>query len=248
MVTTGQRGTCRDRSLTGQRMAMVRVAPPCVVDRTVLTASIVGAHPHTWRRLCRAHAVAPPTGVESSRVTFSGATGSSTRWRMIMRSPEPHAPSAPEFDHEGDPELVYASDVQITADPGGLRLTFMRPRAAFHEGGHVVPSDDAPAEVIARVMLPPLAARRLLRLLPRRLDLQRALADEYDLATDVEAADDPFLAALAEAEFDDEPYTDEHRAAAQAGRLAFTRGEFATLDDVWRELVEEDGSSPAAIS
>jgi hypothetical protein len=53
---------------------------------------------------------------------------------------------------------------------------------------------------------------------------------------------DPFLAVLAAAEYDDEPYTDEQRAAAQEGREAFRRGEFSTLEDVWRELAEDERS------
>jgi hypothetical protein len=68
------------------------------------------------------------------------------------------------------PELVYASDVQIMAEPGGVQLTFLRPRPAEGDLDRSSPEPDATAEVIARVVLPPLAARRLLRLLPRRLE------------------------------------------------------------------------------
>jgi hypothetical protein len=51
---------------------------------------------------------------------------------------------------------------------------------------------------------------------------------------------DPFLSALAAAEYDEEPYTEEQRAAAEQGREAFQRGEFASLEDVWRELAEDE--------
>lgn len=142
-----------------------------------------------------------------------------------------------------EPELVYASDVLIMAESGGLQLSFTRPRAVVGDAASSSAGHAPSTEVIARVVLPPLAARRLLRLLPRRLDLQQALAEDYALATDVELAGDPFLAALEDAEVDDEPHTDEEKAAARAGRDAFARGEFATLDDVWAELVEEDTAS-----
>jgi hypothetical protein len=51
---------------------------------------------------------------------------------------------------------------------------------------------------------------------------------------------DPFLAVLAAAEYDDEPYTEAQRAAAREGRDAFQRGEFSSLEDVWGELLEHD--------
>lgn len=165
-----------------------------------------------------------------------------------MRNPEHYISSTLAIPYEDDPELVYANDVQIMAEPGGLQLTFLRPRAATDDAGRAANDTEATTEVIARVVLPPLAARRLLRLLPRRLDLQQALADEYNRVTDAEIEHDAFLAALAEAEYDDEPYTDEQKAAAQAGREAFARGEFATLEEVWRELVEDDDSSAVATS
>ena len=165
-----------------------------------------------------------------------------------MRNPA-DAPSHPlTVAHEDEAELVYASDVQIMAESGGLQLTFLRPRPV-DETARSAHENDVTTEVIARVVLPPLAARRLLRLLPGRLDMQQELADEYARQTDDELAYDPFLAALAEAELDDEPYTEEQRAAAQAGREAVARGEFATLADVWRELVEEeDDASTMATS
>jgi hypothetical protein len=51
--------------------------------------------------------------------------------------------------------------------------------------------------------------------------------------------DDPFLAALAAAELDDEPYTDEQRAAALAGWEACKRGESVPWEDVRRSLLDE---------
>ena len=51
-----------------------------------------------------------------------------------------------------------------------------------------------------------------------------------------DAASDPLLAALAAAEWDDEPYTEEERAAAQAGWEACLRGEVVSLEEVRRSL------------
>lgn len=47
---------------------------------------------------------------------------------------------------------------------------------------------------------------------------------------------DPLLAALANAPYDDEPETDEERAALAEGRAALDAGEFVTLEEVRREL------------
>jgi hypothetical protein len=144
---------------------------------------------------------------------------------------------------DDDPELMYASDVQIMADPGGVQLTFLRPLPVGGDIGRSSPEHDATAEVIARVVLPPLAARRLLRLLPRRLALQRELAEDYARATEAELEGDPFLAALAEAEDDDEPYTDEQLVAAQAGWEEYQRGETVSWEEFRPELREEEGTS-----
>jgi hypothetical protein len=58
--------------------------------------------------------------------------------------------------------------------------------------------------------------------------LLRELAPEREM--------DPFLAALAEAEEDDEPFTEEDRAALEEARAEFARGEFLTEDEVRRSL------------
>jgi len=55
----------------------------------------------------------------------------------------------------------------------------------------------------------------------------------------VDAASDPLLAALAATELDDEPYTDEERAAAQAGWEAYLRGEVVSWEDVRRTLLDQ---------
>lgn len=55
------------------------------------------------------------------------------------------------------------------------------------------------------------------------------------LATPPESEDatgDPLLAALAAAEWDDEPYTDEQRALAEAGSDEIRRGESVSLEEV----------------
>lgn len=53
-------------------------------------------------------------------------------------------------------------------------------------------------------------------------------------------ADDPFSAALDAAEFDDEPFTAEDRAAADAGWREYGRGESSSLDEVRRRLLGDE--------
>lgn len=50
------------------------------------------------------------------------------------------------------------------------------------------------------------------------------------------AADDPVLQAILRAPVDDEPETEEERAATREARDALARGETFTLDEVRREL------------
>jgi len=47
---------------------------------------------------------------------------------------------------------------------------------------------------------------------------------------------DPVLAALANAPYDDEPETDEERAAVAEGRAALDAGDFVSLEEVRREF------------
>lgn len=58
---------------------------------------------------------------------------------------------------------------------------------------------------------------------------------------------DPLLAALAAAEWDDEPYTDEQRALAQAGSDEIRRGESVTLEEVKLRFVNPDESRHRAL-
>ena len=51
---------------------------------------------------------------------------------------------------------------------------------------------------------------------------------------------EPFLEALDAAELDDEPFTDDDRAAVQAGSDAYARGESRPWTDVRRLLAVED--------
>ena len=61
-------------------------------------------------------------------------------------------------------------------------------------------------------------------------------------------ADDPFLAALEAAEFDDEPFTAEDRAAADEGWREYQRGESSSLDEVRRRLLgDADAKRCAAV-
>lgn len=64
--------------------------------------------------------------------------------------------------------------------------------------------------------------------------------DQSAAPLDAEAdARDPFLAALAAAEWDDEPYTDEQQALAEAGRQEIPRGETVTLEELKRQLARD---------
>ena len=47
---------------------------------------------------------------------------------------------------------------------------------------------------------------------------------------------DPVLVALANARYDDDPETDEERAAVAEGRAALDAGDFVTMEEVRREL------------
>jgi hypothetical protein len=47
---------------------------------------------------------------------------------------------------------------------------------------------------------------------------------------------DPLLITLANAPYDDEPETDEERAAVAEGRAALDAGDFVTMEEVRREL------------
>jgi hypothetical protein len=61
----------------------------------------------------------------------------------------------------------------------------------------------------------------------RGVEKRRAEAQEAD-----DAASNPLLAALAAAEWDDEPYSDEQQASAEAGREEIRRGESLALEEV----------------
>lgn len=58
----------------------------------------------------------------------------------------------------------------------------------------------------------------------------------------LERAQDPMLAVLDAAPPDDEPYTDEERAAVTAGRAAHRRGEGVLLEDLLAELDAGDAA------
>lgn len=67
--------------------------------------------------------------------------------------------------------------------------------------------------------------------------------DRHPLPTEL-PVEDPFLAALEAAPYDDEPYTDEERAAVEEGEAQYRRGEYDTLENVRRRLLgEETGMS-----
>ncbi len=55
-------------------------------------------------------------------------------------------------------------------------------------------------------------------------------------------AEDPVLAAHEAAEWDDEPYTEEERAAVEEARSQILRGEYDSLENVRRRLLGDDVS------
>lgn len=96
------------------------------------------------------------------------------------------------------------------------------------------------------VVAPLLRPTRTVTAAARCAAVQQALAAEYDQATEAEVSTDPFLAALAEAELDDEPYTDEERAAVEAGWEEYQRGETISLEAFRRELFAEPDAATGA--
>ena len=74
-----------------------------------------------------------------------------------------------------------------------------------------------------------------------RADLHRLVDELPDASVDVvaaylERAKDPMLAVLDAAPPDDEPYTDEQRAADAAALAAYRRGEFTPIEELIAEL------------
>jgi hypothetical protein len=74
-----------------------------------------------------------------------------------------------------------------------------------------------------------------------RAELHRLVDELPDASLEAAAryldrAQDPTLAVLDAAPPDDEPYTDEERAAVEAGRAAYRRGEGVLLEDLMAEL------------
>jgi hypothetical protein len=74
-----------------------------------------------------------------------------------------------------------------------------------------------------------------------RADLHRLVDELPEASVEVAAvyltrAKDPVLAALDAAPVDDEPYSDEERAADAATLAAYRRGEFTPIDDLIAEL------------
>jgi hypothetical protein len=74
-----------------------------------------------------------------------------------------------------------------------------------------------------------------------RADLHRIVDELPDKSLDAAAillarVRDPLTAALEAAPLDDEPLTDEDRAAAEEGWAAYRRGEAVDLDDLQAEL------------
>lgn len=168
--------------------------------------------------------------------------------RTLVRNPAPDERHAFIDRHDDEQDVAYASDVRILAEPGGLRLTFTRTRVTEDVSGGATAARGQDAEVIARVLLPAVAARRLLRLLPKRLDLQQALAEDYDRETEEEAERDPFLVATELAEFDDEPYPEEQQAMAEVGWQEYLAGETVPWDDVKHDLLQQDDAPSRAAS
>lgn len=78
---------------------------------------------------------------------------------------------------------IYANDVYISTDPAGLQFVFTRflpppvlteaDRQRILDRGHYV------HDVVARLVLPPVVAERLLRMLPERVETQQSQQSEY---------------------------------------------------------------------
>lgn len=65
-------------------------------------------------------------------------------------------------------------------------------------------------------------------------------------APPAEFGTDPFEQALADADWDDEPFTEDERRAVDAGLEAYGRGDFMAVSDVLRWLEEQDSGDVAA--
>lgn len=76
----------------------------------------------------------------------------------------------------------YANEIYVASDPMGLHLVFTRflppPIATESDQQRVDEIGFVPNEVVARVVIPPYVANRLLRLIPERLEKHREFADE----------------------------------------------------------------------
>lgn len=73
----------------------------------------------------------------------------------------------------------------------------------------------------------------------RRVDMLGPTAVVTAEPEEEEAVKDPFLEALDAAPLDDEPFTPEDRAAAEAGWMEYLHGESSPLDEVRRRLLGE---------
>jgi hypothetical protein len=80
-----------------------------------------------------------------------------------------------------------------------------------------------------------------------RADLHRLIDELPDASLDAAAvlllrAQDPVMARLDAAPWDDEPYTDEERAEDDAALAAYRRGEGISLEDLMAELDADDAA------
>ena len=79
-------------------------------------------------------------------------------------------------------EPGYANDVYVGTDGSTLNLTFMRflpqPIYSLADAQPIVEQGYQPAQVISRIVVPPLVAERLIRLLEEGLDRQREIAPQ----------------------------------------------------------------------
>lgn len=81
-----------------------------------------------------------------------------------------------------DVEPGYVNDVYVGTDGSTLNLTFMRflpqPVYTTADAQPIVEQGYQPAQVVSRVVLPPLVAERMVRLLQDGLERQRDLAPQ----------------------------------------------------------------------
>jgi hypothetical protein len=91
---------------------------------------------------------------------------------------------------------VYANECYIAVDPMSLHLVFTRffapPAFTTADQEHLDVQGFVPSEVVARIIVPPLLAKRIIKQLQHRLTLHSEIEQDYEAYLDSEdlAAED----------------------------------------------------------